>query len=102
MRAEISHDSVVVVSSDSISSDLADEAAILNLKSGQYYGLDAVGASIWRLIQEPHTVAQIEAALLLEYDVEASHCAVDVLALVEVLADEGLVDVIKPGSSKRT
>ena len=93
MRGQISRDSVVVVSSDQISADLAGEAAILHLSSGVYYGLDAVGARVWQLVHEPRSVAQIESTLVQEYDVEASQCLRDVLALLEALAAEGLVEV---------
>ena len=93
MRGEISRDSVVVVSNDQISADLAAEAAILNLKSGVYYGLDPVGARIWQLLHEPRTIAQIESVLALEYDVDVNQCAIDLLAFVEKLAAEGLVEV---------
>ena len=90
---KINPDSVVVVSTDQISADLADEAAILNLKSGTYYGLDPVGARIWQLIQDPRTVADIHALIVAEYDVDATQCAVDLLAFLEELASEGLVQV---------
>ena len=93
MRGHISRDSVVVAATGQISANLAGEAAILNLESGVYYGLDPVGARIWRLMREPQTLAQIESVLLVEYDVDANQCAVDLLALVEALADEGLVDI---------
>jgi len=89
----ISCDSVVVASIDQISADLADEAAILNLKSGTYYGLDPVGARIWRLIRDPHTVADIHSMIVAEYDVDVDQCASDVLKFVHQLAAEGLVDV---------
>ena len=37
----------IVVSSDQVSCGLGDEAAIVNLRNGVYYGLDPVGARIW-------------------------------------------------------
>jgi len=37
----------VFASKDQISCDLAGEAAILELKSGTYFGLDEVGAVVW-------------------------------------------------------
>ena len=43
----------MVATKDQVSCDLAGEAAILNIKSGVYYGLDPVGARIWNLMQEP-------------------------------------------------
>ena len=57
MSATISDRSVVVAAKDQVSCDLAGEAAILNIKSGVYYGLDPVGARIWSLVQEPRKVA---------------------------------------------
>ena len=89
----VSGDSTVVAAKDQVSSDLGGEVAILDLKAGVYYGLDAVGARIWSLIQEPRTVNEIRDILLEEYEVEPEHCEADLLALLRRLADEGLVEV---------
>jgi hypothetical protein len=89
----VSGGSTVVAAKDQVSSDLGGEVAILDLKAGVYYGLDAVGARIWSLIQEPRTVNEIRDILLEEYEVEPEHCERDLLALLRRLADEGLVEV---------
>jgi hypothetical protein len=89
----VSGDSTVVAAKDQVSSDLGGEVAILDLKAGVYYGLDAVGARIWSLIQEPRTVNEIRDILLEEYEVEPERCEHDLLALLRRLADEGLVEV---------
>lgn len=86
--------SVIVASSEQISSDLGEEAVILNLKSGVYHGLNEVGASIWKLIQEPKTIKEIEQKLLEEYDVEPEQCQSDLIALLEDLLAAELI-VIK-------
>ena len=78
---------------DQVSSDLGGEVAILDLKAGVYYGLDAVGARIWSLIQEPRTVNEIRDILLEEYEVEPERCERDLLVLLQRLADEGLIEV---------
>ncbi len=94
MSSEISEHSIVMVSKDQVSSDLGEgETAILDLRSGTYYGLDAVGARIWNLIQEPKTIGEIRNVLASEYDVEPKRCERDLLALLQRLADEGLVEV---------
>ena len=77
---------------DQVSSDLGEEVAILNLKNGVYYGLDAVGARIWSLIQEPKTVNEILDVLLDEYEVEPERCERDLLTLLEELVAENLVE----------
>ena len=58
----ISDRSVVVAAADQVSCDLGGEAAILDLKSGIYYGLDPVGTRIWSLIQQPKAVRDIREA----------------------------------------
>ena len=80
-----------------MSCDLAGEAAILNIKNGVYYGLDPVGARIWKLVQEPREVVEIQNAISAEYDVEPERCARDLFGLLNKLLEEGLIEV-KDGS----
>jgi hypothetical protein len=89
----ISLNSTVVVAEGQVSSDLGGEVAILSLKNGVYYGLDAVGARIWELIQGPRTVNEIRDVLLEEYDVEPERCERDLFVLLDQLATENLIDV---------
>jgi len=97
MSPHICDRSVVVAAKDQVSCDLAGETAILNVKSGVYYGLDTVGARIWNLMQEPRAVAEIQDAIVGEYDVEPERCARDLVDLLEKLLTEGLIEV-KDGS----
>lgn len=83
----------VVANKEQVSCDLGGEAAILNLKTGVYYGLDPVGARIWNLIQEPKGFDEIRGILLKEFDVQPDRCERDLLALLEKLAAEGLIEV---------
>ena len=89
----IMKDSVITAAKEQVSCDLAGEAAILDLKSGHYYGLNAVGARVWNLIQEPKTVTDVLQTLLDEYDIETDSCENDLLALLEELQGKGLVEV---------
>jgi hypothetical protein len=97
MNSTISDRTVVVAVRDQVSCDLAGEAAILNIKSGVYYGLDPVGARIWNLMQEPREVSEIQNVITDEYDVEPDRCARDLANLLEKLLAEGLIEV-KSGS----
>jgi hypothetical protein len=89
---QISRSSVVVACEGNISCDLAGEAALLDFKSGIYYGLDEIGARIWKLIAEPRSVGEICDAIVAEYDVAAQVCEHDVIALLGELAARGLVE----------
>lgn len=89
----ISDGSRITLSSNQVSCDLAGEVAILNLENGVYYGLDAVGARIWTLLQEPVTFAQIREAMLLEFDVDADVLETDLRQLLSDLVTQGLIDI---------
>lgn len=86
-------ESRIVKAENQVSSDLGGEAVILSLDDGMYYGLDAVGARVWDLIQQPRKVAEIQQAIVSEYDVDAAQCEADLLALLQDMAGRGLIKV---------
>jgi Coenzyme PQQ synthesis protein D (PqqD) len=92
-RSTISLDSIVTVAADQISCDLDGEAAILNLKSGTYHGLDPVGATVWSLLAAPITVREIADAMLTRYEVDRARCERDLIELLGKLAERGLIEV---------
>lgn len=85
--------SVVVAAKDQVSSNLAGEVVVLSLGTGRYYGLDRVGAQVWNLLLTPARVADIRDAIVRQYDVEPDRCERDVLALLQRLADQGLIEL---------
>src|SRR5512142_1024172 len=90
----LSVDSVVVASPQQVSCDVAGEAVLLSMRDGEYYGLNEVGASIWRLVQQPRTPLQIRNALLEEYEgIEASECERAVAAFLTEMLALNLIDV---------
>src|SRR3974390_2078230 len=76
---------------DQVTCELSDEAVILHLNDGVYYGLDPVGTSIWKLLQTPRTIQEIRDAIMEEYDVDAEHCETDLRALLKELVEKKLV-----------
>ena len=81
----------IVAAGSQVSCELAEEVVILHLDAGIYYGLDAIGARIWELIQTPTTVEAVRDILLDEYEVEPERCERDLIAFLERLAGEDLV-----------
>jgi hypothetical protein len=78
--------------------DLADELAILDSRSGVYYGLDPVGARIWCLLTDWKTCAEIRDTLLTEYDVGRSRLESDLGNLLDELSSKGLIEIVPPGA----
>jgi hypothetical protein len=89
----LSHASIVATVKHQVSCDLSGEVVILNLENGVYYGLNAVGARIWQMLEEPRSVEQIHRFLLEEYDIDPHICETQLFALLHDLASSGLVEV---------
>ena len=90
---QITPETVVLAGSNAISSSLLDEIVILNLHSGIYHGLECVGARIWQMIAQPAVVHSLRDALLDEYEVDPARCEEDLIAFLEELKSNGLLDV---------
>lgn len=81
----------VETTSQATSCEVGDETVILDLASGQYFALDTVGTAVWRHLQTPCTFGVLCERLEAEYDVSPERCRSEVSALLENLAERGLV-----------
>jgi len=66
---------------------------ILNLKTGTYFGLDAIGTRIWTLIGELRDTDKVLEALLAEYDVEEARLRADIDELISQLVRHELLQM---------
>lgn len=64
---------------------------LLDIRGGEYYTLDEVGARIWELCDGSRTVAAIVAQIVEEYDASAETVQADVLELLTDLGQEKLL-----------
>ncbi len=83
-------DQAVVVSDDAVFRELDGESVVLNLETGMYYGLDAVGTTVWRAIEPKGTLRQALARVLDEFDTEQATAEADLLELATRLIEKGL------------
>lgn len=81
----------IAISPHAVATQVGDEAVILHLGSGTYFGLDPVGARIWELMKEPKTLAEICDVMLTEYDVSREDIERDTMILVGDLVAQDLV-----------
>jgi hypothetical protein len=70
---------------------VGDEMVLLHAETGAYYGLDAVGASIFNAVTSTESVPAACDVLLAQYDAEPDRLRADVDALVEKLTALGLL-----------
>lgn len=89
----LSLDDALTIAPDVMFRNLNDEAVLLDLKSGTYFGLNDVGARTWQLILQHGRLSQVLDALLLEYELDRDEGARDLLALATQLVTRQLAAV---------
>lgn len=84
---------VPLKNSDIIWRTVGGEVVLLNPQSGQYFGLNAVGSSLWEKMDDKLSLADLTDLLLLEYDVERDVLDADIRQLVAALEANGLLSL---------
>jgi hypothetical protein len=91
----IDQSTTVVVADGQTSTEVGGEQVILDLDAGTYYGLNAVGARVWQLLQSPIEVEALVDTVSEEYeDVSRSQCREDVTHLLADLLEHKLIEVV--------
>lgn len=96
MTQELSLASRVRISDDVIFQKLHEDAVLLNLKTGVYFGLDPVGVRIWQLLATHELLSAVADVVVAEYDVAMDTCATDLLALVRDMERQSLITLSCP------
>ena len=89
----ISFSDRVTVPDDVLISRLQEESVILNLDSERYYGLDDVGTHFLSVLTASDSIETAFDQLRNEYNVDPQVLRADLLALVDKLIEQGLVEV---------
>lgn len=79
---------------DIVSADMDGERVMMSIEQGAYFGLGGIGGMIWDLLEEPHSVAEIEARVMADYPVDAETCRADVAAFLSDMERNGLVRTV--------
>lgn len=81
-----------VASDDVVSREVGGEMVLLDLGSGQYFGLDPVGSRIWQLLtNEPCALAAICDVIEAEFDGARDQIEADIAALAQQLVEKQLI-----------
>jgi hypothetical protein len=80
----------VRVSKSTVYTELDDEMVLLNLATEMYFGLDAIGTQIWKLIEQGASPGAMFEQLLANYDVDPAELRADLSAFLDLLAEKGL------------
>lgn len=88
---------MVVMTPGHLSARTGDEAVVLGVDKGIYYGFDEVAARIWELLQTPVVVSEIRDEILRTYEVDRSTCERDLLAFLSELGAERIIVEVTDG-----
>ncbi len=83
----------VKVPDEVLISGLQDESVLLNLDSERYYGLDDVGTRMFSVMTSSESLQSAWERLKKEYDVDHEVLRQDLIALVDTLLEQGLIEV---------
>ena len=87
-------DSVLVQDKTLKTAVLDGDIVVLSLRAGSYFGFNRVASEIWTMLAEPCRIRRIFEALLQDHDVDATTLARDVTPFLELLVEQGLVQVV--------
>lgn len=71
----------------------AHETVLLNVRTGQYHGLDRIGGRFFEVIRESRDLPAASAALAEEYGQPAERIEADLAAFCADLRDRGLIEL---------
>ena len=83
------------VSPNHLYSEVSEDAVILDINTGVYYGLNSVGVDIWQWLQQPQTEAEILSLVLEEYDVSPEEAHKDIQSMLKEMLETGLVKTVE-------
>ena len=76
-----------------LSTELQKEGVLLNLETGQYYGLDEVGMDMWKVLRAGGNLEAARAAMIEQYDVTEDVLARDLEGFIAALAARTLIEI---------
>jgi Coenzyme PQQ synthesis protein D (PqqD) len=76
-----------------VNRELGGEAVLLDLRTGTYYGLNAVGTRFLELVNAGVSLSEIHQTMLAEFDVPADLLQADLLKLAGEMVSKGLLQV---------
>ena len=83
----------IKIAEDVVFQELDGEAVLLNMRTGIYFGLNAVGTRIWQLLSEHGEVQTVTTMLLDQYNVSEDQLRNHLSDFIEKLKSKGLVEV---------
>lgn len=93
MVTEIGADTQIRHNANVVAVEVTSEAILLDVDSGYFFQLNNTAASIWHLLEQPRSLAELCQALEGDYQGGAAAIADDVRGFVADLVERGILEL---------
>ncbi len=85
---------IIQASDDVVAREVSGEIVMLDLETGIYFGLNAVGGRIWKMIEaQGQSISMLCDVIEAEFDAPRSDIERDIMALLSELTERKLITV---------
>lgn len=94
--SSITPDTIVVRNDKKyITSPIGDEIVMMSMESGNYIGINEVGAVIWNKLEQPMTIKEVINYLLSIYDITEDACTEKTVKHIADMANQEMVLIVE-------
>lgn len=79
---------------DQVFGEVDGRVVLLAVESGEYRAANPTGSRVWALLGKPMAVEALVKALVAEFEVTPEQCEREVLAFLEKIRADGLIEVV--------
>lgn len=91
---QFAENSTITVNPNVAYTQMDDDMVMMIPGNSSFYGVNAVGVTIWTLLQKgPYVLSDIYDYILQEYDIDKAQCVVDVNQFINDLMKQGMVSL---------
>lgn len=95
MSSDLSDHDIAARAANKMAAEMGDGTVILDIETGFYYQLNATGARIWALLEEPLSIAALVDRLAMAFAVDRETCRAEVCEFVTTMHDKELLSVTR-------
>lgn len=79
---------------DNITSRIKDEIVMVNVTLSNYFLINPVGSSIWKMLEKEHSFEEIHTKLMEEYEIDKETCENEAQVFLDKLLELQLIQKI--------
>jgi len=88
---KIDQSTQLIRNKDIIASEIDNEVVMMDKNFEQYFGLETIGARIWKLLDKQHTANELSEELIEEFNVSQEQCLADIMPFLTELVERELL-----------